>query len=129
MFSMDLYSPGCGSAAVVTLSGELDVADAATVGAGLAAAAAGTRCSSSTWQAWTSSTPAEWPPWPARTHAEPSRTRRRPLAQASNRQHDPGRAPLRDLGEPRPVNPVAAGQVCRPEPAYPLSAAAARRPV
>jgi anti-anti-sigma factor len=39
LFSMDLYTPGCGSAVVVALSGEFDVADAATVAVGLAAAA------------------------------------------------------------------------------------------
>ena len=39
MFSMDLYPPGCGSAVVFALRGELDVADAASVVAGLAAAA------------------------------------------------------------------------------------------
>jgi anti-sigma B factor antagonist len=40
MFSMDLCAPGCGDAVVVALRGELDVADAAAVAAGLAAAAA-----------------------------------------------------------------------------------------
>jgi anti-sigma B factor antagonist len=39
MFSMDLYAPRCGDAVAVALRGELDVADAAAVADGLAAAA------------------------------------------------------------------------------------------
>ena len=60
MVSMDVSTRECGGQVIVALHGELDLAEAASVAAALAAVAAGEARSSSTWQAWNSSTAAAW---------------------------------------------------------------------
>ena len=65
MFSVDLSTRECGGHVVVTLRGELDVADAASIAAALAAIAARTPEMISIWRAWSSSAPAAWRRWRA----------------------------------------------------------------
>jgi hypothetical protein len=56
MFSVDLSTSERGGLTVVTLRGELDVADAASVAVALTAATESARTGIVTWPAWRSST-------------------------------------------------------------------------